>query len=273
MTIADKLAYLADTKDLIRQAVNMKGGALTTESTLRSYATAIENLPGEVSGVKEVPEWVASTWSGYITATNATAPAFPVGTIEAGDLLLMFVMCRGSLSSVPAGFTLVGHSPNVGDTDQRISLYSKVADGSVGSFQVTLGAYDRLCVSVSAFRGSTTPQILSDDFYLFDASGQPNYSLDMSPVTNETLLDVLTVVGVSTSLAETANGLQSQVNIPLLGWAPIHNPYGTSNSHQNRMMINARTIKAGQTVSAASPHVAMSNWDGFSVVELKLVVP
>ena len=43
-TIAEKLKYLLETKELIKEAVNAKGGSLTSEDTFRSYANAVENL-------------------------------------------------------------------------------------------------------------------------------------------------------------------------------------------------------------------------------------
>jgi hypothetical protein len=46
VSIADKLAYLADTKELIRQAINAKGGGLTPEEAFRAYTAAISELKG-----------------------------------------------------------------------------------------------------------------------------------------------------------------------------------------------------------------------------------
>ena len=50
MSIATKFAYLTETKNLIRAAINAKGGTLTTDSTFRSYAAAITALSGGGSG-------------------------------------------------------------------------------------------------------------------------------------------------------------------------------------------------------------------------------
>lgn len=44
-TIYEKLNYLDGTKGLIREAINDKGGTLTTSNTFREYANAITNLP------------------------------------------------------------------------------------------------------------------------------------------------------------------------------------------------------------------------------------
>ena len=45
MSIAEKLVYLAETKEAIREAINTKGGALTDEP-FRAYAEAIMALSG-----------------------------------------------------------------------------------------------------------------------------------------------------------------------------------------------------------------------------------
>ncbi|MBR2248682.1 MAG: hypothetical protein IKE89_03450 [Bacilli bacterium] len=43
-TIADKLSYLNDTKQLIKNSINSLGGNLTSESTFRSYANVLNNI-------------------------------------------------------------------------------------------------------------------------------------------------------------------------------------------------------------------------------------
>lgn len=52
-SIVSKLNYLADTKDLILEAINSKGGSLTDEDTFRSYADAIMDLSAGGSGDPE----------------------------------------------------------------------------------------------------------------------------------------------------------------------------------------------------------------------------
>lgn len=44
MSLADKLNYLKQTKNLIKQAINNKGGTLTDDSSFRSYADEINNI-------------------------------------------------------------------------------------------------------------------------------------------------------------------------------------------------------------------------------------
>jgi hypothetical protein len=44
MSIAEQLEYLANTKEQIRQAINVKGGKLTLEDAFRLYAKAIQRL-------------------------------------------------------------------------------------------------------------------------------------------------------------------------------------------------------------------------------------
>jgi hypothetical protein len=45
MTVADKLAYLAETKELIRAAINARGGRVAATDAFRIYADAIYDLP------------------------------------------------------------------------------------------------------------------------------------------------------------------------------------------------------------------------------------
>lgn len=54
-TIEQKLNYLMDTKEAIRQAINAKGGALTTLDPFRSYADSILELKGGGGGNEAGP--------------------------------------------------------------------------------------------------------------------------------------------------------------------------------------------------------------------------
>lgn len=56
-TTADKLSAILSSKEAIRQAVNNKGGNLTTESPLRDYPSAISDLPQSSGGWQPEPDW------------------------------------------------------------------------------------------------------------------------------------------------------------------------------------------------------------------------
>jgi hypothetical protein len=63
MSLADRLAYLAETKELIREAINGRGGTLTEAEAFRAYAAAVAGLPaggggGRSGGLRDAAEVV-----------------------------------------------------------------------------------------------------------------------------------------------------------------------------------------------------------------------
>ena len=64
-TIQDKLAYLEETKGLIKQAIIAKGGTVSDEDTFRSYANKIEAIQagGSLAGAPSGMKFVNSTFT------------------------------------------------------------------------------------------------------------------------------------------------------------------------------------------------------------------
>lgn len=94
-TIQDKLAYLEETKGLIKEAIIAKGVEVTDTDTFRSYANKIEaiqsggSIAGAPSGIK------------FGNSTFTTVPTEILPYIEQQtDLSNMFSYC-GSLETVP----------------------------------------------------------------------------------------------------------------------------------------------------------------------------
>ena len=52
-TISDKLEYLADTKEQIREGLNNLGAGIQTSDTFRSYANAIDEIYDSMPKVEE----------------------------------------------------------------------------------------------------------------------------------------------------------------------------------------------------------------------------
>lgn len=46
MAITDKLSYLQETKELLRDVINSKGGMLTESDPFRDYVDAVESIEG-----------------------------------------------------------------------------------------------------------------------------------------------------------------------------------------------------------------------------------
>jgi len=72
MSLADKLNYLKQTKNLIKQAINNKGGTLTTDSSFRSYADEINNIGSTMTATADdiMAGKTAISNGGMITGTS-----------------------------------------------------------------------------------------------------------------------------------------------------------------------------------------------------------
>ena len=139
-TIQDKLAYLEETKGLIKEAIVAKGVEVTDTDTFRSYANKIEAIQAGGGGAVNLPDgtkFVNSTFttiSGSIisyleTQTDlsgifenctslTTVPSFDAS--KATDMLNMFNGC-GSLQTVSQINT-----PNVTNMNQMFNYCEKL---------------------------------------------------------------------------------------------------------------------------------------------------
>lgn len=72
MSLADKLNYLKQTKNLIKTAINNKGGTLNTDSSFRSYAGAIDDIGSDLTAEAEdiLAGKTALSNDGIITGTS-----------------------------------------------------------------------------------------------------------------------------------------------------------------------------------------------------------
>lgn len=263
MSISDKLGYLADTKEQIRQAIISKGVTVDQEETFRDYVARIEQISGG-GGDTDLPKWIYSTWSNYVTSNSVTAPSFPNGQLAPGDLLLLTVMARDDIVSVPTGFVEKARSPVVGD-DQYAALFTKIADGTESEFQVTLASSNRTCINVTAFRSSNgSPEVLVGSSAIIEQD--VNYQIIWNGVSNPSpsLRGMLIVVATCNLARINSSDESHMINLPFYGFSSIHNMYGTSRDHQNRMMICSRAVEAGEVVNLFSPLTAMSTSPNFS---------
>lgn len=94
-TIADKLAYLEETKGLIKEAIIAKGGTVSDEDTFRSYASKIEAIQsgGSIAGA---PSGIRFSNSTFTTVPTEIIPYLEQQT----DLSGIFMQCN-SLTTVP----------------------------------------------------------------------------------------------------------------------------------------------------------------------------
>lgn len=264
MPISDKLNYLIDTKEQIRQAIQEKGVPVDQEEPFRDYAAMIGQISGGGGGGggTDLPRWINSTWSEYVTAGSATAPGFPDGQAVPGDLLLLTVMARSDIVSVPTGFVEKARSPVTGVYGQYAALFTKIADGTEAEFQVTLASSGRTCVNVSLFRSSNgSPEVLIGSSAFIEQG--TNFKITWDGVSNpSTAVGGMLVVVVTCEIASTSGS--GTINLPFYGFSSIHNMIGTSQVHQNRMMICSKIVEAGEVNSLFSPLTAMETSPSFS---------
>ena len=95
-TIQDKLAYLEETKGLIKEAIIAKGGTVSDEDTFRSYVDKISSIQsgGSIAGAPSGMKFVNST---FTTVPTEIIPYLEQQT----DLSGIFENCK-SLTTVPS---------------------------------------------------------------------------------------------------------------------------------------------------------------------------
>lgn len=264
MPISTKLNYLIDTKEQIRTAIQSKGVAVPEETTFREYTDKISQISGGGGGSStDIPRWIDSTWSEYVMSSRATAPSFQVGQVAPGDLLVLTVMARTEIVSVPPGFVEKARSPITGNTNQYAAVFTKIADGTEAEFQVTLASAERACINVSLFRSSNgSPEVLIGSSALIEQGVA--YQITWDGVSNPSSALSGMLVAVATSELASIDKISGLINLPFYGFYSIHNMYGTSSSHQNRMIICSKAVEAGEVLNLFSPLTAMNAIPSFS---------
>lgn len=94
-TIQDKLAYLEQTKGLIKEAIVAKGVSVSESDTFRSYANKIEAIQSG-GGTVNLPDGTK-----FANSTFTTVPSEIIPYLEAQtDMSYMFYLCQ-ALKTVP----------------------------------------------------------------------------------------------------------------------------------------------------------------------------
>jgi len=148
MTIADKLAYLGDTKRLLREAINARGGTIAPADTFRSYVEQLDNavpvndigVPGTIGfGVGISPRLP----EGFEYYEGTFTPASPeYGNYQYSD---GSVMCW-----VPAFFYRYGHPDNPTYAEYGVnsvdvlprSAFATVSDAAAQGYALHRAFYD-----------------------------------------------------------------------------------------------------------------------------------
>ena len=95
-TIQDKLAYLEETKGLIKEAIIAKGVEVSDTDTFRSYANKIEAIQAGGGGTTNIPDGTKFAYSTFTTVPDSIIPYLEQQT----DMSHMFYGCD-SLTTVP----------------------------------------------------------------------------------------------------------------------------------------------------------------------------
>lgn len=259
MTIESKLAYLEGTKAAIRSAIITQGVAVPPETTFRDYAAKVALIEGGGSGGIDIRS--QSSWGPYATATSQTVTPTDI-TINEGDLIVLTCYSRGKVTW-PAGFSEIGESVIVGTLLSRTGVAAKIADGTETSFTVNIDKSERVCLNVTVWRASVPLQLKGYYTWLDAQSGESDFQYTLTGIDSpEFVGEGRLVLTVCTSLAATSGNYYT--NAPPMNWTPLHNTYGTSDNHQNRMAIASFPVKSEEILSAKCDVCAMSNKDGLA---------
>ena len=95
-TIQDKLAYLEETKNAIKQSIIGKGVEVTDTDTFRSYADKISSIQSGGGGTVNIPDGTKFAYSTFTTVSAEIIPYLEQQT----DLSYMFYYCS-NLQTIP----------------------------------------------------------------------------------------------------------------------------------------------------------------------------
>lgn len=134
-TIADKLAYLLETKRLIKKAVLNKGVNISDGASFRDYANKISDIPvGGISYVIGEPVNVdvpANAWNGSTASVKAT------GYHPSGDTLFIGLPANDSTVNtqrvVAAALTLPKYTTSSANTSSNIAAYTMLTLSAVNA--------------------------------------------------------------------------------------------------------------------------------------------
>lgn len=194
------------------------GIGLARQSTAAAAASAIEFV-GDGATAKEL-------------SSNSLAVDYPSG-IEAGDLLVMHVMHRSTLTT-PNGWSKHATSGATATSSQQTSVLTKVADGTeTGTVTINQATGARFMGQITALRGTWT--------YITATSGvvnsNPSGPMPTGPVS---VSDGYAFAAVSYVITDTSNPVTNSVES---GWTMV----GTETQTDNRLAVAYRDCTGGHT--------------------------
>lgn len=148
MTIADKLAYLGDTKRMLREAINARGGTITPADTFRSYASALNSaVPVNHIGSPGTMGFGVGICPSPPPGMSYTDGTFAVSSPEYGN----YQYSDGSVMVwVPAFFYRYGHPDNPTYAEYGVnsvdvlprSAFTSVAAANASGYTLHRAFYD-----------------------------------------------------------------------------------------------------------------------------------
>lgn len=148
MTIADKLAYLGDTKRMLREAINARGGTITPADTFRSYVGQLDNavpvndigVPGSIGFGVGISPRLPDGFEYYEGTFTPTSPDYGNYQYSDGSVMVW----------VPAFFYRYGHPDNPTYAEYGVnsvdvlprSAFTSVAAANAAGYTLHRAFYD-----------------------------------------------------------------------------------------------------------------------------------
>ena len=154
-TVAEKLSYLADTKDLFKDRLNSLGAEITSSTTFRNYLNWLDTFYGEVSDKTDLSEngvvgrtsQESTTGKNLLPPTLATDPNYTKGTTTTYDSNTGYYTTTGTTTNT---------YPWLVDANVSISTGTTLTISSNSSYRI----YARLYYNSSSYEeinSVTTP--------------------------------------------------------------------------------------------------------------------
>lgn len=188
-TIYEKLNYLDGTKGLIREAINDKGGELTTNNTFREYVDAINNL--ETGGGFTGCDFTAESYPFQTLSLYGTAEAIYTSYVANANGLndygvyadadikfwLLSTMINNRYFSIDFGDivyddtqSVINNAINVFDSSQNVILWFNISNGA-SVIYTSNSTYTTVTKGLNDLKnGNLTFKLKYDNSYISDGS-------------------------------------------------------------------------------------------------------
>lgn len=257
MTISDKLIYLSDTKDAIKNAIQSKGVAVPAGTPFRDYANKVAAISGgDPAPVVPVPSLASmKTWESAFS-NNADSYTMDYSAADEGDtvitVLFYYKDSENLVTITPSGImSVVGTSEGgTENTTCCVDVYEfEKAPESPLPFDISIAGSGRRQIGYFSIPNVIGHEVVVDLISTDPVEITTDDELNIPAQTNSRGFPVLRCVSLGWSLASGQTGIYRYTNIPPHGFSGLLNTFNDRGGSSNhcRSVTFATPLQPGET--------------------------